>query len=198
VLTADIDPSRLLPSDQTRIGTIDRVLVAATQLPVSWVNVVGAASAPVDLVRSVQAHDAKVVEATAAARADDLTGAIAALEDAQRLLVPAHAVRETADQAGADVRTLDDLLARLDTYDDALERLYTLLTDSGGTVTDEIRTVYAEVAAAQQSLPRNTDALTVIVSDLAGPAVTAALVSLEDQRAVLAEAVAARPDTAGG
>lgn len=192
------DQSSVGASDRARIESIDRALIGATQLPVSWVAIIASVGDPMDLVRSVRAHDARVAEAVEAARADDLPGAIAALGDARRLLVPARAVRTTAEEAGSDVSTIDDLLARLDTYDDALGRLYQLLVDSGGVVTDQIRDVYDEVGAAQASLPRNEDALRVVVSDLAGPPVTAALVGIETQRGLLADAVAARPDTGGG
>ena len=197
-LTAGIDRSRLDEADRTRIRTIDGAIAAAEALPDSWLTVVGSVTGPVDLVRAIQTHDASVVDATAAARADDLDGAISSLEDAQRALVPARAVRDAADAAGADVGTLDELMVRLDTYDDALRRLYLLLIASRGVVTDGIRDVYAEVEAAQASLPLNQDALDLIVSDLAGPAVTAALVTIEDQRAALADAVAARPDAGDG
>ncbi len=198
VMTAGVDLARVRDSDRTRIATVDRALLGVTQLPVAWVAVVGAAADSLDLVRSIQAHDAKVADATAAARADDLPGALAALSDARRLLVPAHAVRRSAEEAGADVSTLVDLLARLDAYDAALERLYTLLVASNGAVTDGIRAAYAQVEAAQASLPLDDDALRVIVSDLAGPAITAALVDIEAHRGLLADAVAARPDTVGG
>ena len=73
-----------------------------------------------------------------------------------------------------------------------------LLVASDGQVTDEVRAAYAEVEAAQASLPQDQDALKVVVSDLAGPAITAALVDIEQQRGLLADAVAARPDTSGG
>ncbi|MET0773233.1 MAG: hypothetical protein ABWZ82_09125 [Candidatus Limnocylindrales bacterium] len=198
VLTSDIDASRIRESDRARIGTIDAALIGIAQLPGTWVEVVGAASGPVDLVRSIQAHDARVAEAAAAARADDLPGAIVALEDSRRLLVAARAVREAADQAGADVSTIDDLLARLEAYDSALERLWTLLVETDGQVTDEVRAAFAAVEAAQGSLPLTEDALTVVVSDLAGPAIMATLQEIEQQRGLLADAVAARPDTGGG
>ncbi len=193
VITRDINSARLSEADRIRIGTIDRALIGMTQLPGSWVEVVGAASDPVDLVRSIHTHDAGVAEATAAARADDLLGALEAIQDARRLLAPAHAVREVANEAGADVSILSDLLARLDTYDKALEKLWTLVTQTQGQVTDEVRSAYAEVEAAQASLPLNQDALKVIVSDLAGPAITAILLDIEQQRGLLAEAVEARP-----
>lgn len=197
-LTAGIDTSRIGESDRERIASLDRALQGAGALPASWVAVVAAATGPLDLVRSVRAHDARVAEATASARADDLPGAISAITDGRRLLVPAHAVRASAEEAGADVSTLTDLLARLDAYDDALQRLYTLLVASNGEVTDAIRAVYDEVGAAQASLPLDDDALTLIVSDLAGPAITASLVAIGSQRDLLADAVAARPDTEGG
>jgi hypothetical protein len=162
------------------------------------VEVIGGASGPVDLVRSLQAHDTRVAEAAETARADDLPGALGALEDALALLAPARGVRAAADRAGADVSTIDDLLARVDAYDAALELLWTLLVASDGQVTDEVRAAYAEVEAAQASLPQDHDALKVVVADLAGPAMTAALVDIEQQRGLLADAVAARPDTSGG
>ena len=71
-------------------------------------------------------------------------------------------------------------------------------TLSQGTVTDEVRTAYGDVGAAQESLPLDTDALSIVVSDLAGQAITAALVDIEAQRALVAGAAAARPDTDGG
>ncbi len=197
-LTAGIEASRLDSADQARMASVDLALQAATQLPVAWASVVAVATDPLDLVRSIEAHDRRVAEATATARADDLPGAISAIEEARRLLLPARAVRNGADDAGKDVSTLDDLLARLDTYDDALGRLYALLVASDGAVTDQVRTAYDEVRAAQASLPRDQDALMVIVADLAGPAVTAALVEIETQRGLLADAVAARSDTDAG
>lgn len=196
-LMAGIDASRIRMSDRTRIGAIDRAVIGATRLPEAWASVVAAAIGPRDLVRSIQAHDARVADATAAARADDLPGALAALQDAQRRLVAARAVRATADEAGADVTTLDDLLSRLDAYDAALTRLYTLLRASDGAVTEEVREAYEDVGAAQGSLPLDQDALTTIVADLGGRTITAALVDIEAQRALLADAVAARPVTDG-
>jgi len=195
VLLAGLDPARIPASDRARIAAVDQAIIGVTQLPTSWASVVAAATGPRDLVRSIQAHDARVVDATAAARADDLPGALAGLEEAQRLLGTARAIRGTADEAGADVSTLDDLLARLDAYDAALTHLYTLLQASGGTVTDEIRTAYADVGAAQESLPLNQDALQIVVADLGGQAIQAALVDMEAQRGLLANAVAARPST---
>lgn len=196
-LTSGIEPSRLSVSDRVRIGAIDRALAAAGELPGAWVEVSAGVSGAQDLVRSIQAHDARVIEATDAGRAADWAAARTALADAQRLLVPARAVRETADRAGADVTTLDDLLARLDTYDDALTRLYALLEASDGVVTDKIRGVYGEVEDAQAALPADQAALRVVVSDLAGPAVTSALLDIETARGMLEAAVDARPDASG-
>ena len=67
-----------------------------------------------------------------------------------------------------------------------------------GQVTDEVRAAFAEMEAAQASLPLNEDALMVIVSDLAGPSITAILLDIEQQRGLLADAVAARPNASGG
>ena len=196
-LTTGIDTGRLPESDRARIGAIDRALIAAAELPGAWVEVTAGVAGAQDLVRSIQGHDARVVEATGSGRAEDWTSALTALADAQRLLAPARSVRETAERAGADVATIDDLLARLDTYDDALTRLYTLLEASGGTVTDEIRGVYGEVEDAQAALPRDQDALMIVVSDLAGPSVTSALLDIEAARGTIQAAVDERPDTSG-
>jgi hypothetical protein len=193
-LTEGIDQSRLTASDRVRIGALDRALSGAADLPTAWTGVAAAVTDPEDLVRSIQAHDARVVDATDAGRAGDWATAITALADAQRLLVPARAVRETANKAGADVSTLDDLLARFDTYDDVLGRLYTKLQASGGVVSDDIRLVYGQVQDAQTALPENQDALRLVISDLAGPTVTSALLDIETARGMLEAAVDARPD----
>ena len=101
------------------------------------------------------------------------------------LLRQAHGVRDSANKAGLDVSTLDDLLDRLDTYDAALVDLYTILEASNGETTDASRAALARVNAAQESLPTDQAAMVIIISDLAGPTITPVLLSIESARGAL-------------
>jgi hypothetical protein len=184
-------------SDRLRIGTIDAALAAASQLPGYWQQVVVAGSGPLDLLQSMQTHDATVLAATASGRDGKWADALSALDDAKRQLVPAHAIREVAEKAGADVSTLDDLLDRVDTYDAALIDLYTSLQDSGGQTTATSRAALDRVNAAQQSLPTDQTAMVVVMSDLVGPTITPILLSIESARGALGAAIEAEPQPSG-
>ncbi len=184
-------------SDRVRIGTIDSALAAASQLPGYWQQVVVAGSGPLDLLLSMQTHDATVLAATASGRDGKWADALATLDQAKRQLVPAHAIREVARRAGADVATLDDLLDRVDTYDAALVDLYSSLRDSGGETTATTRAALDRVNAAQQSLPTDQTAMVVVMSDLVGPTITPILLSIESTRGALASAIAAEPQPSG-
>ena len=109
-------------------------------------------------------------------------------------------VRELANGQGADVSTLDDLLDRIEEYDAALTELYTSMRGSGGETTAASRAAEARVAAAQESLPEDQTAMVVIMSDLAGPAITPALLRIESTRGLLEVAlpVEVEPSDRGG
>ena len=184
-------------SDRVRIGTIDAAMAAAGELPGYWQQVGVAASGPLEFLQSLQAHDDRVVTATDQGRAADWAAALGVLDDAQRLLVPVRAVREVAAKAGLDVTTLDDLLARIDDYDQSLIALYANLQASGGETTNESRAALARVEAAQASLPEDQSALVVIVSDMAGPTITPVLLSIESARGALEAALDAEPQPSG-
>ncbi len=184
-------------SDRFRIGTIDAAMAAAGQLPGYWQAVVAAGSGPLDLLQSMQTHDATVLAATTSGRNGKWAEALAVLADAKRQLVPAHAVREVASKAGADVSTLDDLLVRVDAYDSALVDLYSALQDSGGQTNATTRAALDRVNAAQQSLPADQTAMVIVMSDLVGPTITPILLSIESARGALAAAIEAEPQPTG-
>jgi hypothetical protein len=192
-LLDDTSLTALPTSDRLRIGTIDAAVAAAGVLPGYWEQILVAASDPLDLLRAMVAHDAQVVAATDSGRAAKWPDALAALTEAQRLLVPARAAREAAHKAGLDVTTLDDLLDRVDAYDTALTDLYTSLRASDGVETAESRAALERVNAAQESLPADQTAMVVVLSDLAGPTITPILLSTETARGTLEAALAAQP-----
>ena len=180
-------------ADRVAVGTIDAAIAAAGEFPGYWQQIGVAASDPLELLQDLDAHDAKVDTATKAGTAGRWPDALAALDDAQGLLQLAHAVRESAHKAGLDVSTLDDLLDRLDTYDQALVDLYTILQGTNGQTTAESQAALARVRVAQASLPLDQSAMVVILSDLAGPTITPVLLSIESARGALRAAVDAAP-----
>ena len=189
--------TQLPTADRSRIAAIDSALIAVGELQSEWEQVALTASGPLDLLRSMAAHDASVVAATDAGVAGDWATALASLSEAQRLLVPAHAVRDQARKAGRDVSTLTDLLDRLDTYDSALTDLYASLQASNGTQTPASEALLEQVNAAQQSLPADQTAMVVIISDLAGPTITPVLLAIETARGALESAIDAEPQPSG-
>ncbi|MBX3031794.1 MAG: hypothetical protein KF809_16725 [Chloroflexi bacterium] len=187
---------RLPISDRLRIGALDAALQGTGGLVDDWTAVRTTASDPTDLVRALQGHDANVVAATASGRAGRWAAALRQLADARRQLAVAQAIAATADEAGAEVTTLTDLLDRLDAYDAALVTLYTRLQASGGTVDDPVREAYAAVERTQGELPETNDALVISVSDLAAAAITRSLLDIETARGQLHAALdAAAPAT---
>ena len=135
-------------------------------------------------------HDGLVFRATTAGRHAEWQSALDFLAQAKTPLDDAKQIRDIL-AATADVETLDDLLGRYRAYDAALNALYTHIRDTGNQQGSDFDALEREVELRQAALPADTSAMTVIVADAAGPAVTDALVDIEAAHGDVLDAIAA-------
>jgi hypothetical protein len=184
-----IDAERLPQADRDLLASIDRAAAGAGELPSAWADVAAAAVAPVRLLRTLIEHDRQVVDATQLGRSARFAEAAAMMAKARSTLTTATPIRDDAVRRGLDVTTLDDLLARTAAYDEALDRLYSILAASRGAMTDEATAALADVEAAERLLPETTDALVIITSDLGGGDATRAVLRIEAARGAIDAAI---------
>jgi hypothetical protein len=165
-----------------RAGMVGTAVDAASQLPAAWDQIAGATAMPTLLMSALGDHDRLVLEATDAARASHYDAALASLTQAGDALTRVNALRDKAAAAGKDVSTLDGWSVRLSDYDAALTHLYRLMVASGGIATPDTQAALAQVDAAHAALPRNNDALLIIVDDIGGQDLTRGLLAIEEAR----------------
>ena len=141
------------------------------------------------LARLLEQHDLRTGEAVKQGSQGNYAAAVRQLDAADPLLVEAALLRNQLANT-ADVAVLTQWLDRNAVIDAALRRLYTILVESGGTVTDEARKAYDDVRLAQRQLPPDTRALVVIMAELARAGLNGAVIRIEETRGLLAAAVA--------
>jgi hypothetical protein len=189
-IVSGIDIARVGERDRARLRSLGEAVDALSTVGAAWGSMTGAAAAGIGLLERLRTHDRLTFEAIEAGRAEDFPAALERLDLAVRELAAAQGIRDALDDE-VDVTTLDGWLARAGDYDAALRRLYALLRDSDGTVTDEVRVATAAVERAQAALPSDAGALVVIVSDVASARVTDGIVLIERARGSLAAAITA-------
>lgn len=186
----------LSQSNQIWVAAIDRALASAAKVPAAWTLIASAALLPISVVEALAHHDATILAATDLARRSDFAGATVILTDARADIDRARALAAQADEQGLDASTLTAVIDRSTAYDEALLRLYAILVETGGTMTAEAQTALDAVHHAEQALPKDTSALTVIVSDIGGQTMTIGLIDLDQLRGDILAGVN-RPGVAG-
>lgn len=165
-----------------RAGMVGTAVDAAGGLPAAWDQIAGATAMPILLMSALGDHDRLVLEATDAARGANYDEALSSLAKAGDALARVTGLRDKAAAAGKDVSTLDAWAIRLADYDAALTHLYRLMVASGGLPTPDTQAALAQVDAAHAALPKNNDALVIIVDDIGGQDVTRGLLAIEEAR----------------
>ena len=89
-----------------------------------------------------------------------------------------------------DVTVLDQWLDRNERYDKALRGLYVALTKVRGRVTNVVRDAIAAEKEARRSLPPDSRALVVIISEIGRGGMNGAVIAIEEAKAQLADALA--------
>jgi hypothetical protein len=133
-------------------------------------------------------HDSAVVGAAERGRAADYVAALDRLDAADTAMKDARGLRDKL-VATVDVSTLDAWLDRSAAYDVALRALYTALRQSGGVVTDAVRTAARAEQTAKARLPPDTRALVLIMGEIGRGGMTDSAVAIEQAASDIDEAL---------
>ena len=193
---AQIERWRLSPERQAQLSAIDSAASAARTVSGEWPLLAGTGRTMSRALAALMRHDELVARATAAAQQSRWPAALELLERAATELGAVSAARDSLAAQGSDVRTLADLLARYSAHDSALGNLYEHVRDTGRQEGDEFERLREAVDRAQAALPGNEDVLALIVGESAAPALTAALVRIEQARGEVLEALTLAPSPA--
>jgi hypothetical protein len=193
---AEIDEWRLGPATSAVLEQLNTALASANLVSGYWHGLTTEANRVAGLVDAFLRHDGLVFRATTAGRQSNWDDALAFLDQATGPLTQAASVRDALAPT-VDVSTLDDLIDRYRAYDGALTAVYTYLRDGGRQQGLEFDSLQAAVDQAQAALPGDTTAMSVIVSDAAGPSVTDALVAIESAHGDILAALSAVDDAYG-
>jgi hypothetical protein len=157
----------------------------AAGLEGDWAVLTGQALDAVRLARLLERHDTETAAAASSGAAGRYAEALDALDVPDATLAEA---RELADRLAprADTTTLVQWLDLNAAYDAALRRLYEALLETGGAVTDRVRAAAKAEQEARARLPRDTQALVVIMNDVAQGGLNQAVISIEEARGALA------------
>lgn len=190
VALAGVDEWRLGPQARSLLEQLSSASLSAEQVPTFWRGLAADAERVAGLVDALMVHDELVFRATTAGRQSRWGEALALMGQAAGPLGDATNVRD--ELAGsANVETLDDLLGRYRAYDAALVALYTYVRATGLQEGEEFDALQQSLERALAALPTDTSSMSVIVSELAGPSLTAWLVAIEAAHGDILDALAA-------
>ncbi len=191
-----VDPTRLGSETASAFTLLADASAASAGLTDAWAGLSANAERVASLLDALEQHDATVFRATTAGRQSRWEDALRLLDDAAGPLMDVTRIRNQLP-AGAEVSTLDDLLARYRAYDGALYALYTFMRDGGQQSGPRVRELQGAVEQAQAALPADTSALSVIVADAGSAPLTRRLVEIETTRGDISAAIAAVNELAG-
>ncbi len=170
---------------------------AVAPLRPAWGRLAAGVLPAVELTGHLLAHDQIAGEAIKLGGAGSYRAAITRIDRATAELTAARAIRDRL-AANVDVTTLDEWIARNAAYDRALRDLWDALLRSKGRVTQPVRDAVAHERTARAALPPDARALVVILGDVARGGLNQAVITIEEARGGLLEAVgqAATPPAA--
>jgi hypothetical protein len=185
-----LDVSRLGPPTRNAVVLLSGATVSAQRVPAHWRDLATDGGRVAGLVDALLRHDGLVFRATTAGRQAQWDDALEFMSRAADPLGDATEVRDALADA-AKVVTLDDLIGRYRTHDEALVALYTYIRETGRQAGQQFDTLQRAVTQAKQALPTDTRTMSVIVSEAAGPSLTEALVAIEAAHGDILDALAA-------
>lgn len=133
-------------------------------------------------------HDELIAAAIGVGREGDFESAITQIDEATAALDEAQRLRDQLANT-VDVATLDEWLRRSRNYGAALRALYVATAESPNAATDGIRAATEQEREARAALPRNTNALAIIMADIAQGGLNQAVIAIEEARGRLAESL---------
>ncbi len=171
-----------------RYRTLTGALDATGGLGDKWATLTSGALAAIQLETSLLDHDTSTAAAAALGKAAKYAEAVKQLATSDAQLVLARTQRD-AMSASVDVGLLTTWIDRNAAYDDALRKVYTLLIASKGKVTKPVQDAYDALKVATSGLPGDTRGLVIIMSDIARGGLNEAVISIEEAKGRLSDAV---------
>jgi hypothetical protein len=156
----------------------------------AWVDLTTGSLAAARLARLLADHDRIMGDALLDGRAGKYDDAVAKIDEAAGLLDEADTMRVQLANT-VDVSTLIEWIRRNRNYEDALRALYHAVDEAGGRQTRKVREAIAAERAARKELPPDARALVVIMDEIGRGGLNGAVITIEEARARLADAVEA-------
>jgi hypothetical protein len=163
-------------------------LEVTERLDDAWVDLTTGSLAAARLSRLLADHDRIMGDAVLEGRAGKYATAIEKIDEAAGLLAEADTMRIQLANT-VDVSTLIEWIRRNRNYEEALRALYTAVDEAGGRQTESVREAIANERSARKELPPDARGLVVIMSEIGRGGLNGAVITIEEARARLADAV---------
>jgi len=173
---------------QTLAGALD----ATDGLADSWDRLTTGSLAAMRLEKTLADHDTSTAAAARLGSRSQYAAAVAQLAQSTALLDEARTQRDQM-AAAVDTTVLSQWIDANAAYDTALRNLYTALKTSKGKATKAVQAAYAAEKVARDALPVDTRGLIVIMADIARGGLNQAVISIEDARGQLSDALDSYP-----
>ena len=178
----------LSPAVRSRADRLRAALTTTDGLGDAWGRLTTGSVAASRLSGLLSDHVDAVLAAAELGRHASYAKAAKALDPADAALKQARTMRDTLTKT-VDVTVLDQWLKRNEAYDAALRKLYTSLRDSKGKVNADVRAAIKGETAAKANLPPDDRGLIVIMSDIGRGGMNDAVITIEEARGRLADAL---------
>ncbi len=181
-------PLEVSAGQHHRYDELAKTTALTSGLEDDWAAFAGRALDAATMRSLLTRHDEETASAAAEGTAGRYQAALDRLAASDATIAQARALRDRLAKT-SDVATLTTWIDRNADYDAALRHLYRALIESKGRVTDPVRKAFDGERAARALLPRDTQALVVIMSDIAQGGLNQAVISIEEARGALGEAL---------
>jgi hypothetical protein len=168
--------------------TLTGALTATGGLGDKWATLTDGSLAAVELETSLLDHDASTASAAALGKAGRYADALTQLANSDAKLALAGRQRD-AMSATVDTSVLTSWIERNAAYDTALAKVYTLLVASKGKVTPAVQDAIDAQKVALAALPGDTRGLVIIMADIARGGLNQAVISIEEAKGRLSDAI---------
>jgi hypothetical protein len=155
----------------------------------AWVDLTTGSLAAARLSRLLADHDRIMGAAVLDGREGKYDTAIEKIDEAAAVLTEADTMRIQLANT-VDVSTLIEWIRRNRNYEEALRALYLAVDESGGRQTATVREAIANERSARKELPPDARGLVVIMAEIGRGGLNGAVITIEEARGRLADALA--------
>ena len=175
-------------STRQRYEELRKTTALTSGLEADWASFTGRALDAATMTQLLALHDPQTAAAAKEGTAGRYQQALTALDASDATIARARTLRDALAKT-TDVATLTSWIDRNAAYDAALRDLYAALIQSKGRVNPAVHKAIDAEKAARAQLPADTRALVVIMSDIEQGGLNQAVISIEQARGALSEAL---------